>query len=65
MFYKSFKIEPVSPLVKRFFNGDEEAILQEKRGEYHRDNIYERFPELTEQIKEFTIAVVSKIIDKL
>ena len=41
-------------------NGDEEAIFEENRGKYHRDTIYERFPELTEQIKEFTIAEVSK-----
>jgi hypothetical protein len=44
----------------KFLNGDEEAIFEENRGRYHRDNIYERFPEFTEKIKEFTIAEVSK-----
>ena len=41
-----------------FLNGDEEVIFEENMGKYHRDTIYERFPELTEQIKEFTIAEV-------
>lgn len=44
----------------KFLNGDEEAIFEENRGRYHRDNIYERFPDFTEKIKEFTIAEVSK-----
>jgi hypothetical protein len=44
----------------RFINGDEEAIFEENRGKYHRDDIFDRFPELTEEIKAYTIEQVSK-----
>jgi hypothetical protein len=46
--------------VSKFINGDEEILFEENRGKYHRDTIFERIPDLSEDIKEFTINKVSE-----
>ena len=44
----------------QFINGDEEALFEERRGKYQRDDIFEMIPELSEDIKKYTIEKVSQ-----
>ena len=46
--------------VSKFINGDEDILFEENRGKYIRDDIFDRIPDLTADIKRFTIEKVSQ-----
>jgi hypothetical protein len=44
----------------KLINGEEGILRQENRGRYHRADVFDIYPELKEDIREYTIEQVSK-----